>query len=57
MGHEIEAHKREWDTKKLQQLAVNAQNLEKSRQNIINLAAQNEISKKGTERQNAKILQ
>jgi len=57
MGHELETHKRYWDTYKNQQAADNKQKLEKLKQGIINYEKQIEIEKKKTQRTLALRLQ
>lgn len=57
MGHELETHKRYYDTYKVSQAAENKQNLEKLRQGIIKYEKEIELSKKTTERNNAQKLQ
>ena len=57
MGHELETHKRSWDTSNTQTNALNKQKLEKLKQGIINYEKQIEIEKKKTDRNNALRLQ
>jgi len=57
MGHELDTHKRSWDTSTKQTTALNKQKLEKLKQGIINYEKDIEIEKKKTGRTNAKRLQ
>ena len=57
MGHELENHKRYWDTYQIQQSADNKQKLEKLKQGVIVYEKQCEIEKKKTQRAHALRLQ
>ena len=57
MTHELEAHKRSWETAATQTTALNKQKIEKLKQGIINTEKQFEIEKKKIDRNNAQRLQ
>ena len=57
LSHELEDHKRSWDTSKTQTTALNKQKIEKLKQGIINYEQQIELEKRKTERNNAQRLQ
>lgn len=57
MKHSLDTNKRDWDTKKVQNLAINAQKLKQAQQDIVNLEQNIEIQKKQTKRNNELKLQ
>lgn len=57
MTHQLESNKRDWDTKLVQANALNAQALQRARQEVENFKQKIEIDKKATLRNHAKIIQ